>query len=264
MRDRLVHACPCAGMRESIVFCYFECQSCHPSRSGLSLKPNLRERERPVIADRYTRSGQRSPPLSRVCGSGCGVAAWRARTFAKTESEIIVSLSARACVYFVLYLTSALHAPRPHTPLREDLAEKRYKYVIALLPYPKVHGTWTWSTSWTWHICACACACACAYACTCSLDGSCAATRDARETAACTVHTHASMRGSGSRALSRDGNSRTPRAPEARRHAMSHARLRATEREAAWQVAENLVHLCACLGELSASQGEVVPRLHTR
>ena len=204
------------------------------------------------------------PPLSRVCGSGCGVAAWRARTFAKTESEIIVSLSARACVYFVLYLTSALHAPRPHTPLRQDLGETVHKYVIALLPYPKVHGTWTWSTSWTWHICACACACACAYACTFSLDEICAATRDARETAACTVHTHASMRGSGSRALSRDGNSRTPRAPEARRHAMSHARLRATEREAAWQVAENLVHLCACLGELSASQGEVVPRLHTR
>ena len=106
-----------------------------------------------------------------------------------------------------------------------------------------------------------ACACACAYACTCSLDEICAATRDARDGS---VHIHASMRGSGSRALSRDGNSRTSRAPEARRHAMSHARLRATEREAAWQVAENLVHLCACLGELSASQGEVVPRLHTR
>ena len=79
----------------------------------------------------YAQRGQRSPPLSRVCGSGCGVAAWRARTFAKTESEIIVSLSARACVYFVLYLTSALHAPRPHTPLRQDLGETVHKYVIS-------------------------------------------------------------------------------------------------------------------------------------
>ena len=132
-------------------------------------------------------------------------------------------------------------------------------YVIALpLTLYMVMDIW----SQTWHICMHVHV-ACAYACTCSLDEICAATRvrDARDGS---VHIHASMRGSGSRALSRDGNSRTSRAPEARRHAMSHARLRATEWEAAWQVAENLVHLCACLGELSASQGEVVPRLHTR
>ena len=200
--------------RESIsYFVTLNVSPCHPSRSGLLLKPN------------FFISAALLPGL-----------------FALRAFRESISLG---------------NLPRPPRVIYPQYRRNYEGYVIALpLTLYMVMDMMVTNMAYM-H----ACACACAYACTCSLDEICAATRDARDGS---VHIHASMRGSGSRALSRDGNSRTSRAPEARRHAMSHARLRATEWEAAWQVAENLVHLCACLGELSASQGEVVPRLHTR
>ena len=126
-----------------------------PSRTGLLLKPNLRERERPVIADRYT----------RVRRAALACAVWRG-FFADQHLSygfIRVPRDPRVRVCKVLFsLSSALHAPRPHTQTRTSVKRRsrgEIKYVLIALPCT-LHGHMVMDMA---HMCMCMCMCICVH-----------------------------------------------------------------------------------------------------